>query len=314
MLSGGGEDFGAGQVCRPGFHQGVRLGHVLHPRGVGGEALVRGQVFSAHGAGQAAPMLLVGADDGEPAVLAGVDIVGRDREAAVAIAGAPQGPVGVVVDHAEVRGEGREHGLDHRHFDHPPTTGPLALVEGGDDGPVEVRARQEIGDRRTGLHRRAVREAGDADRAGRRLDGDVHGQVVALGTGEAVAGRRGVDQPRVQRHQHVGADAQLVHHARREILQQHVSLADQRLQQLDSARVLQVQRHRALVGVQHRQRQRRPAAHRLARPQWLPVRRLDLDHPGPGLGHQQAGVRTLVDLAQVDDRDPGQRRRTLLHG
>src|SRR5271163_3697952 len=51
----------------------------------------------------------------------------------------------------------------------------LSLVEGGDDGAIEMRAREEVGDRRTSLHRRTVGKAGDADRAGRGLDGDVHG-------------------------------------------------------------------------------------------------------------------------------------------
>src|ERR1019366_4712902 len=93
VSAGSGEDLGAGQVGRPGFDDRVGLGHVLHALGVGGEARVVWQLRTAHGPGQTAPMLLVGADDGEPPVLAGVDVVGRNGQAAVTVAGAAQRPI-----------------------------------------------------------------------------------------------------------------------------------------------------------------------------------------------------------------------------
>lgn len=45
----------------------------------------------------------------------------------------------------------------------------------------------------------------------------------------------------------------------------------------------------------------------LAAPQRLAARRLHLDHVRTGLGEQEAGVRTLVDLTQVQNADPGER-------
>jgi hypothetical protein len=36
------------------------------------------------------------------------------------------------------------------------------------------------------------------------------------------------------------------------------------------------------------------------------VRRLDLDHVGACLGHQQGRVRPLEDLAEIEDDDPGE--------
>ena len=80
-------------------------------------------------------------------------------------------------------------------------------------------------------------------------------------------------------------------------------LAQQRLAGLG----LQVERHRALVGVQHRHRQRGVRARRRAPAAGLAVRRLDLDHVGAGLGHQQGGVRALEDLAEIQHSDASQR-------
>src|SRR5581483_2752348 len=78
-------------------------------------------------------------------------------------------------------------------------------------------------------------------------------------------------------------------------------------QQLAAARMLQVQGHRPLVLVQHRERQGGVPLRQGAPAQRLALGRLDLDDVGAGLGHQQGRVRALKDLAEIDDGNPGKR-------
>ena len=169
-----------------------------------------------------------------------------------------------------------------------------ALVQRGHRRGVEVDAGEEIDHRRPGFQRRPVRHAGDADQAGHRLDRQIHRQIVAVGAGQAISGARGVDQPRVDLVQHLEADAEPVHHPRRKVLQQHVALLGHAKQQLLAALVLEVERDRALVRVEHRDRKGRALARRGAAAQRLAVGRLDLDHVGAGLS-PSAGSRTDPD-------------------
>jgi hypothetical protein len=107
--------------------------------------------------------------------------------------------------------------------------------------------------------------------------------------------------------QYLPADAEPVHDPGREILQQHVAALDHPEQQRAAALMLQVQCDGALVGVQHRDRKGRALARRRPPAQRLALRRLDLDHVGPGLGHQQGRVGPLIDLAEIEDDDAGER-------
>ncbi len=150
-------------------------------------------------------------------------------------------------------------------------------------------------------------KAGDAHDPRGRLDRHVHRQIVAVGAAEPEAGARGVDQPRVDLVQPAPADAEAVHRAGREIFEQHVGALDHAEQQFATARLLQIEGHRVLVLVQHRERQGGALAGIGAAAAGLAARRLDLDHKGAGLGHQQGRIGALKDLAEIDDRDPRQR-------
>ena len=153
----------------------------------------------------------------------------------------------------------------------------------------------------------AIRIAGHAHDPGRRLDGQVHRQRVAVRSGDAEAGAGGVDQSRVDLTNDVPADAETIHGAGREIFQQHVGPPDQLEQQLAAFRGFQVQRDRPLVGVQHGERQGDGHARRRAMTQRLAVRRFDLDDVGARLRQQEAGIGPLEDLPEIQHRDVAER-------
>src|SRR5690606_31410299 len=144
---------------------------------------------------QVAPVRVGQDDQGHVPVGGRVHVVGHEGAAAVAVAGA--GRHAVAVPTRQARGEGGEHRVDHGdvHDAAPPRA--LALVERGHDPGVEVRAPEEVGEGDARLDRRVIGEAGHAHDAGVRLDGEVHGQRVAVGTVDAVAGGRAVDEPGV---------------------------------------------------------------------------------------------------------------------
>jgi len=87
----------------------------------------------------------------------------------------------------------------------------------------------------------------------------------------------------------------------------YIAALDHAEQQRSAALMLQVQSDRALVGVQHRDRKGRALTRRRPPTQRLALRRLDLDHVGPRLGHQQGRVRPLIDLAEIEHDDAGER-------
>jgi hypothetical protein len=140
-----------------------------------------------------------------------------------------------------------------------------------------------------------------------RLDRQIHRQIVAIRPSQAVTRARGVDEARIYPVQYLPADAETVHDPGREILQQDVAALDHAEQQRAAALMLQVQSDRALVGVQHRDRKGRALARRRPPTQRLALRRLDLDHVGPRLGHQQGRVRALIHLAEIEHGDAGER-------
>ena len=65
-------------------------------------------------------------------------------------------------------------------------------------------------------------KAGRVDHAAHRLHDEVHGRIVAVGTVLAVTRARAVDEPRVDLLQLGRADAEAVHHARGEVLDEDV--------------------------------------------------------------------------------------------
>ena len=206
--------------------------------------------------------------------------------------------------HAERRGERGIDRVEHRDLDRAPAPGALAVEQRGDDAAVEMHAGEEVAQRRARLHRLAVGKAGDVHDAGHRLHGEVHRRIVAIEALLAVAGALRIDEARVDLVHRLDAEAEPLRHAGREVLHQHVGALDHLDQQVAPLRVLQVERDRALVGVEHRERKRRAADH-AAPAQMLAALRLDLDHVGAGLRHQEGRVGAVVDLGEIHNLDPG---------
>jgi hypothetical protein len=117
-----------------------------------------------------------------------------------------------------------------------------------------------------------------------------------------VAGDRAVHQGGVDLPERIPAEAQAVHDAGPELLDQNLGLGDERQEPRDLLRVLEVERQAALAAVEQREAQAlavqpgRVAAHAVAL-----AGALDLDHLGAGLGQQQGG------------QGPGQQGREVEH-
>ena len=83
-------------------------------------------------------------------------------------------------------------------------------------------------------------------------------------------------------------------------------MLDQVAQQFFAALVLEVEGDCVLVRVEHGEWQV-GAAHVAAAAQMFPALRLDLNDARPGQRDQQRRVRPVIDVTEIDDRDPGQR-------
>ena len=136
------------------------------------------------------------------------------------------------------------------------------------------------------------------------LHRDVHGQVVPVWTAASISRRSGIDQPWVCFQQRLRADAELVHRARTEVFKQHIRLLCQTDDEFTSRFRLQVDGDGLLQPVQHGERK----ALRTGCPsQSLSQGRLDLDDPRACHRQQVAGIGTVVDLTEVEDRHTGKR-------
>jgi len=177
--------------------------------------------------------------------------------------------------------------------------GALALHQGAQDAGAEMDAGQEVADGGAGLGWRPVGLAGRVGDAAHRLDGDVHGGEIAIGAVEPEARAAAIDQARVDLAEHVPADAQAIHDAHGEVLDQHIGLGHQFEEELLAARLLEVEHHRLLVGVQHDQRPGLDLA--LAAAHDVALRRLDLEHAGAHEAQRQPAIGSVVDLPEIED-------------
>ena len=157
-----------------------------------------------------------------------------------------------------------------------------------------------------GLHRRLIGVAGRGDHAGHGLHDEVHGRIVTVRTALAVTRAGTVDEPRVDLLQLGGADAEAVHHARREVLDEDIGAQHHLVEQRAALLRLEVEGDGLLVRVQHRERQG-GATRIAAAAQVLPLERFDLDDVRTGHCHEEGRVRTVVEVGEVDDGDTRKR-------
>ena len=124
---------------------------------------------------------------------------------------------GVVVGLAHPLAQGVQQG----HLEAGSAAGALPLVQRGQDPAVGVHPGGDVGDRDAGLAR-LLRGAGDRKQPGLALHQQVVGLLAGVGAVRPVAGDRAADQPRVAGAELVGAQAQPLGRAGREVLHEDV--------------------------------------------------------------------------------------------
>jgi len=80
------------------------------------------------------------------------------------------------------------------------------------------------------------------------------------------------------------------------------------VQHFPPLRHFQIQGDRALAGIQRREGIRPGLALRCQLAQAFAVRWLDLDHVGAGAGQHHRGIRALIELGEIQEREATQRR------
>jgi hypothetical protein len=149
-----------------------------------------------------------------------------------------------------VVGEQRHDRVEHGDFDVLPFAGALAGEERARDPVGRIDARVDVRHRRGGFDRRAVLFSGMRHDAPGRLDDEIHAGVLRHRPALAEGGDRAVDEARIDCAQVVVAEALAVHHAGAEVLDEHVRVAHQAADQLDTGRLADVDTDAALVAVQ----------------------------------------------------------------
>ena len=255
------------------------------------------------------------------------DRLGAGRDGDPAAVGAAVGVARRVVDRAVapallleaerlpdrgLRAEQREDRLDQRRVDHLAAAGGGARLQRGHDREGGGERGDAVGEAERRQRGRAVRLAGDRGEAAHRLGERAEAGPRAVRPELAEAGDARDDEAGVERVQHLGADAPAFERAGSEVLDQHVGVGDELLEELRAVGVAEVQRDRLLVAADHLPPQRHAvldvavAAHRVAA---LGV--LDLDHVGAevaehGRGHRSGEERCQVDHLEARERAGGE--------
>src|SRR6185503_11548852 len=115
-----------------------------------------------------------------------------------------------------------------------------------------MQSGARVADLRTGDERRTLAEAGGRGRAAGALR-DVLVDLAVLVWAGAKTLHRGDDHARIELVDVLPGQPHAVERAGREILNQHVAILDQAIEDLAALRVLGVDRDRALVAVEHRE-------------------------------------------------------------
>ena len=283
--------------------------------GADGVELALGELRPADALAPCAPELRLQRAEGDPAVGAAVGAVAEQPAGELDAPAARGRATGQVA--RGVHRQPRQCAVGHRDVDELALAGALALAQRGEDPERgHQRAAAEVGDLAAGLNGRAVGIAGEVEQPD-------PGQVVGVVPGSrrirpvlAVAGDRAVDEPRVLLAQPLVADAEAVHHAGPERLEQHVGAAREPQQHVAAAGRLEVDPDGPLAAVQRQERRGRRAgigalvlrlgpADVVAHP-----RVLDLDHVGAEVGQQQRAEAARQQAREVDHPQAAERAHT----
>src|SRR3989441_1055397 len=194
--------------------------------------------------------------------------------------------------------EHRHHRLKQRGVHPLSPAGPLALEQRRRVDLSEMEPRVESGDGNAHAHRPLARQARDGHEPAHALGDLVVAGPVAIRPRLAEAGDGPVDQARVDPRERFVVDPEPCLDVGPEVLHEHVGAGDEALEDLDPARVLEVERHRALVPleIQEVEAERRGVALDL-------LARLHLDDVGPHVGELAHGGRARAGAREVDNRD-----------
>ena len=207
----------------------------------------------------------------------------------------------------EVRGEGLDgkmrHRLEHRDFDEAALAGARTLEQHGEDAIRGIDAGDRIGERGA-QEARPLLVHDDAQETGQRLRDGVVARPLGVWTVSPESADRAVNEPGIESAQPFDAGTEPFGGAGAEVLQVHVRICDQLVEDLAVARLLEVAAETPLVTVVGLEMRRiEPALVASIR---IAFRALDLDHVGPEVGkhHCRAGARD--ERALLDDPDPAE--------
>ena len=252
--------------------------------------------------------LLVGIDQRADIAVAGLvgAAIGRQQPR---IAGRPDRRIETAAGHVIAEHESR-HGLEHRDFDRLSFAGAFAVEQRGEDGVQRIEPDDAVGHRRRRIARLAGDLAGQRRQRRQALDQVVVSGPSGIGAGLAKAVQAGIDQPRVDREQIVGAELEASHRRRPHIVHEHVGVRRQPEQGGAATGLLQVEHDRALVAVALQvHRAHLGMAHRCCEPHDVAVGAFDLDDVGAVVAEDHGRVGTHHHAGEIDDPDAGERSR-----
>ncbi len=281
---------------------GLELRPVRHPIPIDGEARIGGHPLEPDGAGELLPEAVIGGGDEHPLAVAALEVaVGRERRMARAEGLGHDAGQQVAL---RVVGEEPHRRLEQRAVHALTEPGALALQDRGGDAERAEDARREVEERHRRPHGLAVRLAGDGHDPAERLHQRLVAGAVLAGAGAPEGGDGAVDQPRVDFRERLVAEAEALHGAGAEVLDEDVGLTHQCLDHLDALGGLEVEGHAALVAVEEEVGGRlavlvgRPGARLVAGP-----RVLHLDDVGAEIAQESPAPGARDDAGQIDDAD-----------
>ena len=304
-------DFVDGVLLGPGrdlLPQGSVVGHAVLDLQEAGVGL---QLGAAHDVAQEAVELVVAGGNDHVAVLGGEGIVRIGG--LIPVADALGDTAGGLIDHGDILHGGR-HRIHQSHIHLFTQAGLLLVHQSGQNAHRHVQGAQHVAQGGSGAGSGTAGPAAGAHEAAHGLADDIIAGTLAQGAGVAEAGNRAVDDAGVDLFQNIIAQAQLFHGAGAVVLQNHVGLLHQFLEDLLALGLLQVQSDAHLaaveVGVIHAVAvdERSHFAGIVAA---LGI--FDLDDRGAQVSHQYRRIGACQHAAQIQDDNAVQQAFSVFH-